>query len=227
MAIPGYINTSQTGYTDTEYYKELSPLVGILGHSITDVVAFVKTLINDIDVNIAMITSDESGVLDLTNVRTATTQSAIAKNIRVVSAGGLSQAWPLGFWGYYNGFLYAYFGDAADDAAKTWSTTVTSQLQTPKIFASRFQVNLGGFNPEEWLIGFNYVEIQFVATYNTRWGETPASDPLYKIVEYKANSSPSWEITLEVEEPIPSYVKSVRYYRFKDDTFYLLQEVEV
>lgn len=228
MAIPGYINTSQTGYTDTEYYQELSPLVGILGDSISDVIAFVKGLINEIDANLAKVTSNESGVLDLTNVRTPTILAAIAKNIKVFSPGGMSQAWPLGFWGYYDGYLCAYFGDAADDAARTWATTITAQLQTPVLYASYFQPNLGGFDPSEGDTGANYADIQFVATFNTRWGETPPSDSLILTVPYKPWLSPAWEAILEVQESsIPSYAKSVRYYQFKGDGFYLIQEVEI
>lgn len=233
MAIPGYINTYSISYTETEYYKELVPLVGLLGDSITDVIQFIKQVIEDIKNNTRIIDSNAEGILDLSRVNTQTVLTLRSMDAQIAMRGDASDSWPLGFWEYYGGKICGFFGELADEAALTWSKTVANQLQSPTIYVTNLNNAVASLlkyePPSNPYRGHNFISIPLVATFETKWGETPPSEP---VIVYQLVSTDGMDgvflCTIETaENSIPNYATSVKYYMFKDNAYYLISEVKI
>jgi|AMWB02.1.fsa_nt_gi hypothetical protein len=236
MAIPGYLDETPVDYSQPEYYQALTPLVGILGGSHTQVVEFIKQMLEELKSNGSVLSSDSSGAVDYSRANTPALLFAKSLNLKIIHNGGESIFWPMGFWAYIDGGLCAFLGTEADERANSWSALSTSQLRSPELYLSAQQNTIDNYPVQPFYMpytGYNYSSTTFVATFVTRWGETPPSNA---VVIHYASSGPafgvgydlSWSVTMEVSQSsIPNYAQSVRYYQSYSDGFYLIGEVSL
>ena len=235
MGIPGYSNNYSYNYADSEYYDWASGMVGVIGDTSREVLDTIKALRQEVveNANFNIITTD--GLVDLSKVRAPTISELQSRDYVIVVWGDREAPLLSGvphdgdrlraqFSGsgsaasaYIDGKFHIFLGAAADAFKAEWSLPSAMALIAPNLYISYAYPTSDSLNNSDKLITY-----QFVATFMTKWGETGPSN----VVHYSTTSL-DWNVTLEVvEEDIPNYATSVKYYRFFD-TFRLVSEVTI
>lgn len=217
MAIPGYQQYYNMTYDESVYYNYVAYMVGILADRYSDVVKIVEEVRQQLVLHRAPNLLLENGYVDVWKIKNPTVQDLLTKDIRIVDYGDFNGHEAGGF---IDGKFTIFYNEAADDYLTQISIPVPQQLISPILYIARADGLVIGEQPP--LPATPYV---FVATFMTKWGETAPSNI---VRAYSQDDSLGWEVTLEVDgDYIPSYATSVKYYRWFNSIFRVVDEVKI
>lgn len=232
MAIPGY--TPSEAPQDVKDYvgqvtiKSKLDTLSVLAEYLQMPYAGLSDIMDELERRCATINMPNlllsDGTLDLGLIYPKLGEKPTTWNeLKIVGHPGMSANWTKVAVGFIEGQITVFFGEYADLYILQATQPTPAELVVPKLYFSDSQ-------------GFRWSETSgiqgeaapvatptFVATFGTIYGETQPSNTLtFPRVVY-------WHsVTLEVEaDAVPSYARSVRYYRLFDTTFRLVAEVKI
>lgn len=217
MAIPGFQQYYNMTYDESVYYNYVAYMVGIVKDKQADVVSVVEEVRQQLIQNRAPNILLENGYVDVWKIKSPTVQDLLERGFRIVDYGEINGHVAAGF---IEGQFTIFYNEAADDYSTQMSIPIPQQLSSPKLYISSANGLLLGEQPPMPVIPH-----VFVATFITKWGE---SSPSNMATAYSQEDSQNWSVVLEIEgEYIPSYATSVKYYKWFDNIFRVIDEVKI